>query len=140
MDLAYKMGYKDEVSLSQIINNKTREPKDFVQRICDIIPNINADWLATGQGEMLTDILKAAPEISARWLLLGEGDMVRPFGLAYAEAQFLKKTLQTIETAALVPYMDAGELKRFQVAVAQGQCPDFTEAEVAEIRARAARG
>lgn len=53
-DLAYKMGYKDEVSLSQIINNKTREPKDFVQRICDIIPNINADWLATGQGEMLT--------------------------------------------------------------------------------------
>lgn len=94
----------------------------------------------TNSVALLTDILKAAPEISARWLLLGEGDMVRPFGLAYAEAQFLKKTLQTIETAALVPYMDAGELKRFQVAVAQGQCPDFTEAEVAEIRARAARG
>ena len=94
----------------------------------------------TNSVALLTDLLKAAPEISARWLLLGEGDMVRPFGLAYAEAQFLKKTLQTIETAALVPYMDAGELKRFQVAVAQGRCPDFTEAEVAEIRARAAKG
>lgn len=94
----------------------------------------------TNSVALLTDLLKAAPEISARWLLLGEGDMVRPFGLAYAEAQFLKKTLQAIETAALVPYMDAGELKRFQVAVAQGQCPDFTEAEAAEIRARAAKG
>lgn len=51
-DLAYKLGYKDEVSFSQIINGKTKEPKDFIQRINKIIP-FNPDWLLTGNGEML---------------------------------------------------------------------------------------
>ena len=52
-DLAYKIGYKDEVSFSQIINGKTKEPKDFIQRICNIIPGLNRDWLLYGEGEML---------------------------------------------------------------------------------------
>jgi hypothetical protein len=52
-DLAYKIGYKDEVSFSQIINGKTKEPKDFIQRICSIIPGLNENWLLFGEGEML---------------------------------------------------------------------------------------
>ena len=93
----------------------------------------------TNSVALLTDILRAAPEISARWLLLGEGDMMRPFGLAYAEGEFLRRLAHTAETAALVPLMDAAQVRRFQVAVAKGAFPDFTDEEIAEIKARAKR-
>lgn len=54
-DLGYKLGYKNESSFSQIINEKVSEPKDFIQRLKNLIPSLNERWLLTGQDTMLND-------------------------------------------------------------------------------------
>lgn len=52
-DLGVKLGYANESSFSQIINEKVAYPKNFIERITAIVPNLNTDWLLTGEGEML---------------------------------------------------------------------------------------
>ena len=51
-DLGRKLGYSNESSFSQIINQKVAEPKDFVERIKSLYPELNTDWLLYGKGEM----------------------------------------------------------------------------------------
>lgn len=51
-DLGRKLGYSNESSFSQIINQKVAEPKDFVERIKSLYPELNTDWLLYGEGEM----------------------------------------------------------------------------------------
>lgn len=53
-DLGEKMGYNNESSFSQVINEKVDEPKDFIPRLKNIYADFNEDWLRTGNGEMLT--------------------------------------------------------------------------------------
>lgn len=56
-DLGNKLGYSNESSFSQIINNKVNTPKNFINRIKSIVPQLNEDWLLYGEGDMLkTDI------------------------------------------------------------------------------------
>lgn len=52
-DLGNKLGYSNESSFSQIINNKVNTPKNFINRIKSIVPQLNEDWLLYGEGEML---------------------------------------------------------------------------------------
>lgn len=52
-DLGRKMGYTNESAFSQIINEKVSCPKDFSQKLKAILPDLNLDWLETGDGEML---------------------------------------------------------------------------------------
>lgn len=52
-DLGVKLGYANESSFSQIINEKVPYPKNFIERITAIVPDLNTDWLLTGEGEML---------------------------------------------------------------------------------------
>lgn len=52
-ELGSKMGYSNEATISQIINGKVKEPKDFIERLSTFIPNLNAEWLETGEGAML---------------------------------------------------------------------------------------
>ena len=52
-DLGYKLGYTNESSFSQVINNKVPTPKDLTPKLKTIVPNLNADWLEHGKGEML---------------------------------------------------------------------------------------
>lgn len=51
-DLGRKLGYSNESSFSQIINQKVAEPKDFVERIKSLYPELNTDWLLYGEGEI----------------------------------------------------------------------------------------
>lgn len=51
-DLGRKLGYSNESSFSQIINQKVAEPKDFAERIKSLYPELNTDWLLYGEGEM----------------------------------------------------------------------------------------
>lgn len=57
-DFGQKLGYTNESSFSQIINGKVNEPKDFINKVGGLIPDLNLDWLLTGDGEMLhaTDV------------------------------------------------------------------------------------
>lgn len=52
-DLGVKLGYQNESSFSQVINGKVDEPKDFINRLCNLIPELNKEWLMTGEGSML---------------------------------------------------------------------------------------
>lgn len=52
-DLGAKMGYANESTISQIINEKVKEPKDFVDRLSSFVPDLNKEWLETGEGAML---------------------------------------------------------------------------------------
>lgn len=52
-ELGRLMGYSNESAFSQIINQKTAEPKDFISRLQAICPSLNIEWLQTGEGNML---------------------------------------------------------------------------------------
>lgn len=52
-DLGVKLGYQNESSFSQVINGKVDEPKDFINRLCNLIPELNKEWLLTGEGVMI---------------------------------------------------------------------------------------
>lgn len=52
-DLGAKLGYANESSFSQIINEKVPYPKNFIERLTSILPELNVNWLLYGEGEML---------------------------------------------------------------------------------------
>lgn len=52
-ELGQKMGYNNPSAFSQVINGKTQEPKLFTQKLKDIVPNLNLEWLENGTGSML---------------------------------------------------------------------------------------
>ena len=52
-ELGQLLGYSNESSFSQIINEKVTYPKDFIERLKSILPDLNENWLLTGEGEML---------------------------------------------------------------------------------------
>lgn len=52
-DLGRMLGYTNESSFSQIINEKVERPKEFTTKLKSVFPNLNLDWIDTGNGEML---------------------------------------------------------------------------------------
>lgn len=52
-DLGAKIGYTNESAFSQVINGKAIEPKNFIDKLKSILPDINDQWLLTGEGDML---------------------------------------------------------------------------------------
>ena len=69
-ELGQKMGYNNPSAFSQVINGKTQEPKLFTQKLKDIVPNLNLEWLENGTGSMLgegnEETQQTASEESAR--------------------------------------------------------------------------
>lgn len=53
-ELASLLGYT-ESGLSQILTGKVAISKPFINKLYEIEPQINKDWLETGEGEMLTN-------------------------------------------------------------------------------------
>ena len=54
-ELGQKMGYNNPSAFSQVINGKTQEPKLFTQKLKDLVPNLNLEWLENGTGTMFGD-------------------------------------------------------------------------------------
>lgn len=53
-DLGTKLGYNNESAFSQLINGKVTEPKNFTEKLKNLMPDLNLEWLETGEGQMLT--------------------------------------------------------------------------------------
>lgn len=51
-DLGSKLGIDNKSYLSQIVNGKTYS-RDFVNKLSEFDKRINAEWIETGEGEML---------------------------------------------------------------------------------------
>ena len=54
-DLGRKLGYNNSSAFSQVINGKVVEPKQFMQKLEDLYPPLNIEWLESGEGDMLKD-------------------------------------------------------------------------------------
>lgn len=54
-EFGQKMGYTNPSAFSQVINGKSKEPKDFTKRMCSIVPLSSLEWLETGAGQMILD-------------------------------------------------------------------------------------
>ena len=50
--LSNRLGYQ-ESSFSQIVNGHVPVSNRFVNKLCELDPRINREWLVNGQGEML---------------------------------------------------------------------------------------
>ena len=66
-DLGERMGYSNASSFSQVINEKVPEPKDFISKLKNILPELNDEWLTTGEGKMIKvpatmTVFNATPE------------------------------------------------------------------------------
>lgn len=57
-ELGNKMGYSNESAFSQVINGKQNIPKDFMDKLKVLLPELNENWLLTGEGEMLDEAEK----------------------------------------------------------------------------------
>ena len=51
-DLAQKLGYNVS-SFSQIINGRVPMSNKFIEKLIEFVPDLNEEWLKTGEGEML---------------------------------------------------------------------------------------
>lgn len=47
------IGYNNPSAFSQVINGKKQMPKDFTAKLKGIYPDVNEEWLETGEGKML---------------------------------------------------------------------------------------
>lgn len=53
-ELGMRLGYTSETTFSQIVaKDSDKWPKNLVKKIKVLFPDINADWLLTGEGVML---------------------------------------------------------------------------------------
>lgn len=71
------MGYNNPSAFSQVINGKTSEPKLFMKKLKEIVPELNLSWLELGEGSMLntdspvpTAVRTPAGEVDATMVLL----------------------------------------------------------------------
>jgi transcriptional regulator with XRE-family HTH domain len=56
-DLADKIGVQRS-NISHILNGRNLPGSQFIEKLLNVFPDLNADWLITGHGEML----KSSPE------------------------------------------------------------------------------
>lgn len=69
-DLAYKMGYNQDSTLSAILGGSKKLPQNFVKKLCDVAPRLNRDWIELGEGAMFkgeepvpTDMIMMSREV-----------------------------------------------------------------------------
>ena len=54
-EIGQLLGYTNESSFSQILNEKVSMPKNFINKLSSLDEGINQIWLFTGNGEMLKE-------------------------------------------------------------------------------------
>ena len=54
-EIGQKMGYSNKSAFSHVLNGQDKEPNNFVGRLLELVPDVNAQWIETGEGEMLND-------------------------------------------------------------------------------------
>lgn len=116
-DLGEKLGYSNESSFSQVINEKVSEPKDFIPKLKQVFPELNANWLLTGEGEMLNppaatmtsaDVVEPIPDQSeamARAMEQGHHIIAdaQSIGLTEVPAEIVEEIKAEVVAEAAIP-------------------------------------
>jgi hypothetical protein len=85
------LGYNTESSFSQIINGKVKTPKNFINKLKNIEPRLNINWLETGTGSMLLDSsTDTDTKSNAKPIMISELNVtIAPLIGQYAQAGYL---------------------------------------------------
>ena len=100
--LSNRLGYQ-ESSFSQIVNGHVPVSNRFVNKLCELDPRINRDWLVNGQGEMLV------PSQHDDEVTPVEEQEGKFFGETVKGAKLYKRGEQLLMTVKHVPYACFGQ-------------------------------
>ena len=85
----------------------------------------------------VVSLLEKLPEINARWLVTGEGDMLSEEKKSSISDSITEVVKSYLDLDELVPVMTPGELATLEEAIKNGTKPDFDEDTIHSMRNRA---
>lgn len=100
-ELGQKMGYNNPSAFSQVINGKAKEPKSFTQKLKDIVPDLNLEWLEHGTGYMLGEGNEETRQDANKQVQVNEGSL--DFITAGGEA-FSSMIVRMMNAKQIAPY------------------------------------
>lgn len=106
-ELGKKMGYNNPSAFSQVINGKTSEPKLFMKKLKEIVPELNLSWLELGEGSML---------------LTGEGEMLNTDSPVPTAVRTPAGEVDATMVLLLPVSAQGGSLNDFVVSVKDNDC------------------
>ena len=111
-EIGLLLGYKNESSFYQVLNDKVPLPNDFIDRLCNLSLKLNQAWLLTGEGSMLRDPENSTP-------LLKE-----------PATSYSTKPNESGVEPRMVPhiideYADCGRPNGFGIAIMENRCPKY---------------
>ena len=74
----------------------------------------------------VVSIIEALPEINARWFLTGQGEMLSDEKQADLRREALEHVFQVMELERFMPVMTPDELRMFERQVREGEKADFS--------------
>lgn len=84
----------------------------------------------------LITLIEKLPEINARWFLTGEGDMLEIGKLYNLQREALAQVQTILDLERFIPVMSSDELREFEEAVGTAKMPVFTPVQVEQWEQR----
>lgn len=88
----------------------------------------------------VVSIIEALPEINARWFLTGQGEMLSDEKQADLRREALEHVFQVMELERFIPVMTPDELRMFERQVREGEKADFSPDTLQSWRERLISG
>lgn len=67
------MGYNNATAFSHVLNGVDKIPNNFIGKLQTILPNLNIEWIKTGQGEMFLSNAAAEKNAASQVSIQGSG-------------------------------------------------------------------
>lgn len=75
-------------------------------------------------------MIEKLPEINARWLLTGQGEMLEVAKMYNLQREAIAQVQTILDLERFIPFMLTDELREFEQAVSQNRVPVFNEARI----------
>lgn len=75
-------------------------------------------------------LIEKLPEINARWFLTGQGEMLEVAKMYNLQREALAHVHTILDLERFIPFMLPEELREFEQAVSEGRVPVFNEARI----------
>lgn len=125
--------------LQEIIKYKTGGRQSEFAALCGWTPQYLAKLLR-GDNFGLRPVLRlldVLPEINARWLLTGQGEMLEIGKLFHLQREAFAHVQAVLEMEKYIPFMSPDELHEYEQAVTTGKMPVFSPGTLSSWRQRA---
>lgn len=61
-------------NISHILNGRNKPSAAFIEKMLTVFPDLNARWLLTGQGEMMTNVKAHIPKVTTAQNIVSTGE------------------------------------------------------------------